>query len=105
MDAANIFEFPLKWQKGKGLDPKENSLHVQYLDRLCDTMVEAVKEKIDAVSKAIESEGSHKTYLEAVHHSLYCKKKAGAFMVRKQDCLIIQYHKRNLHECVLGIYL
>ena len=84
LDASNIFEFPLKWQKEKGLDPVGNSSHLHYLDSLCDKMVEALMKNIDTVSDAMEWAASNEAYLEAVHHSIYCKEKAGAFMVMLQ---------------------
>ena len=84
LDASNIFEFPLKWQKEKGLDPVENSSHLHYLENLCDKMVEALMKNIDTVSEAMEWEASNEAYFEAVHHSIYCREKAGAFMVMQQ---------------------
>eukprot|EP00731_Ephydatia_muelleri_P023326 Em0015g909a len=35
LESENIFEFQLKWQKNRGLDPEHNPSHSAYLDSLC----------------------------------------------------------------------
>ena len=81
LDSSNIFEFLIKWQKGKGLDPVENPSHKEYLQDASREMVAALKEKISAAAECLEHRVKDKVCQEAMHHSVYCKKKASTFMV------------------------
>lgn len=81
LDSTNIFEFLIKWQKGKGLDPVENPSHSEYLQDFSRDMVTALQEKISAAAECLEHTVKDKVCQEAMHHSMHCKKKASAFMV------------------------
>ena len=81
----------MRWQKGKGLNPADNSDHELYLKKMHETMVEAITEKLTAVCEAVEEEERNKTYLEVLHHSMYCRKKIQTFMVRLLRLQIYSY--------------
>lgn len=81
LDSTNIFEYLIKWQKGMGLDPVENSSHKEYLQEAGREMVAALKEKISAVAKCLQHHAKGKVCLELKHHAIYCKKKGNTFMV------------------------
>lgn len=81
LDSTNIFEFLIKWQRGKGLDPLEKTTHAEYLQELSLEMIDALKARISATAEAIESQSRDEICQEVMCHSVYCKKKATTFMV------------------------
>jgi len=81
LDTTNIFEFMVRWQKGKGLHPSENTAHEIYLKELCASMVDAVTKKLGAVCEAIEEEEKNQTFVEVLHHTLWGQKKIQIIMV------------------------
>lgn len=81
LDSTNIFEYIMKWHKGSGLDPIENSTHTEYLQDFSQELLTALKSKIDTVAETLQSEARNTTFQEVMHHSDYCLKKAKIFMV------------------------
>ena len=81
LDSTNIFEFHLKWQRGSGLDPVENSAHEDYLQQLCSEIATTLKTRISAAAETLEEGCGNSTCQEVMQHSAYCKKKAKTFMV------------------------
>ena len=84
LDSTNIFEFALKWQKGMGLDPDENSSHAEYLLELSSEIARTLTEKITAAAQELEELGEESggvVFQEVTQQSVYCCKKAATFMV------------------------
>lgn len=82
MDAGNIFEFLLKWQKGKGLDPSDNTAHAEYLEDLGLRMTTVLKDRITGVARMMDSGAGNSVFQETSYQNIYCKKKALATMVK-----------------------
>ena len=66
LDSTNIFEFLIKWQRGKGLDLGENSLHQDYLQELCKEMVATLTEKISSVANRLDNKTGGRLYQEVM---------------------------------------
>lgn len=75
MDSSNVLEFPVQWQKGKGLDPESNPAHLQYTTNFTQSFFDTVKEKmiIAATNFATISAVQGKVYQEAFLHLNHCK--------------------------------
>ncbi len=81
LDSTNIFEYSIKWQKGRGLDAKENSAHEEYLRELTEKMVTMLKERISTVAESLDCKAQDTLCQEVMCHSAYCRKKTKTFMV------------------------
>ena len=78
LDASNIFEFSLKWQKNKGLDPDLNS---EYLAKMSEKLTAALEATISDSAKFIQEHTGSAVYQEVLCHGTYCKEKAKDFLV------------------------
>ena len=81
LDSSNILEFPLKWQKGKGLDPMLNSCHADYLNDMCSTLCAAVEAKISSAAQVLSGKLASAVYDEVLWHATYCKRRVQHFVV------------------------
>ena len=81
LDATNIYEFPLKWQRNRGLDPDLNSTHSEYLAELCDKFFSIMEAKISDAANLLQMQTLHPVYQEVLHHGAYCREKAKDFLV------------------------
>ena len=81
LDSTNIFEYPIKWQKGRGLCPEENSTHEDYLRQLGEDMATTLKARISSTAEALDCKTRDVLCQEVIFHSAYCRKKAKSFMV------------------------
>ena len=75
LDASNICDFPLQWQKGKGLDPENNPSHGQYIASLCEAVRTSLIEKLEltAAERATKTDPQTDVYQEALLHVDHCK--------------------------------
>ena len=83
LESENIFEFSLKWQKGKGLDPTHNSSHSAYLEDLCQKFTSGLKRRIEDRAAFMSALDGHRTYQEVLHHGAYCRSRASTCLVCK----------------------
>ena len=81
LDSTNIFESLIKWQKGRGLDPEENSTHEEYLREFSEKMVETLRERINIAAESLDCKAQDSLCQEVMFHTAYCRKKAKCFMV------------------------
>ena len=73
LDASNIFEFPIKWERGKGLDPSTCQPHKEYLTEMCERVSRSLEQQISQAADMVGRETSHPNYQEVLTHSLHCR--------------------------------
>lgn len=83
LESENIFEFSLKWQKGKGFDPSHNPSHSAYLEDLCQKFTSGLKRRIEDRAAFMSAMDGHRTYQEVLHHGAYCRSHASTCLVCK----------------------
>lgn len=81
LEASNIFEFPIKWQKNSGLDPDNNSTHSQYLTSMCEKFSSTLESKIANTASLLRVQTSNTVYQEVLHHGACCQEHVQKFMV------------------------
>ena len=74
-------EFPLKWVKGRGLDPQHDSAHSKYLLKAYTTCVEHLKDRILSAVDEYNGTSGGALYKEVLFHGHYCKERAKEFKV------------------------
>ena len=72
LDACNIFEFLVKWQKNRGLDPNSCPEHSQYITDLCRQFSETLMEQLSQVASRVEQEMMHPVEQEVLLHAQHC---------------------------------
>ena len=81
LDVSNIFEFPVKWERGKGLDPTACQPHQDYLGQMCDRLSQSLEQQISLAAEAIDRQTCHATYQEVLTHGLHCRTVFNSHMV------------------------
>ena len=81
LDASNIFEFPVKWQKNKGVDPDLCPSHSDYLSEMCEKVSGALHQQISDAAALLELQSSNATHQEVLVHGAHCKKIVQKYMV------------------------
>ena len=84
LENTNIFEFPIKWAKGCGLDPRNDPTHSDYLQSLLATSTDFLQQKITAAAEWYEDHSGPELYKEALFHGHLCQEKAKQFRVSEQ---------------------
>lgn len=82
LDSSNIFEFPIKWERGKGLDPDSCPPHEDYLIQMCERVCHTLQEHISHAADIVHMQTCNATYQEVLVHSTHCQKIAQTYMVR-----------------------
>jgi len=67
LDPKSIFDFPIKWVKGLGLDIIGDDTHKAYIVEFCDQVLAAVKDKI---MQAIETTNSSFKVMEGLYQEV-----------------------------------
>ena len=70
---SNIFEFPIKWEKGKGLDPTSCQSHQDYLTQMCGSVSQSLEQQISLAADMVSRQTCHPTYQEVLVHSIHCR--------------------------------
>lgn len=83
LDPRNIFDFPVKWIKGLGLDTVGDDSHKAYISEFCDKVLATVKDKI---MQAIETTAlllkvMDGLYQEVLWHTHYANSKFKSYFV------------------------
>lgn len=73
LDSSNIHEFPIKWSKSKGLDVTDTVEHKQYMECLCDKVMEVMRECLKEMAAQVEKERSVPLFYEVVLHVQHFK--------------------------------
>lgn len=81
LDASNIFEFPVKWEKNKGVDPDLCPSHSDYLLEMCEKVSSALQKQISDAADLLNMQGSNATHQEVLIHGAHCKKIVQRYMV------------------------
>jgi hypothetical protein len=83
LEASSIMEFPLKWVKGRGLDPQHDSAHSKYLLKAYTTCVEHLKDRISSAVDEYNGTSGGALYKEVLFHGHYCKERAKEFKIHQ----------------------
>ena len=102
LDASNIFEFSLKWEKNKGLDPEQCPSHAQYLSEISEKMTGTIEQQITEAAHILQLQSSSRTYQEVLAHGAHCKEIVTKAMVYK---MYIYNNKQCFCNMVLYIYI
>ncbi|XP_064391895.1 NACHT domain- and WD repeat-containing protein 1-like isoform X1 [Halichondria panicea] len=78
LDSTNIFEFSLKWAKGKGVDTET---HTDYLTQLSEQLLTALQSMVTSGFTGHLQNSDGVTH-EILCHASYCKRKSLGFMDR-----------------------
>ena len=81
LENTNIFEFPIKWARGCGLDPQNDSTHSEYLHSLLTTSTDFLQQKITTAAEWHHEHSGSELYKEALFHGHLCQEKAKQFRV------------------------
>ena len=83
LDANNIFESPIKWQKNTGLDPNLSYAHSQYLTSMSERFSSTLETKIAKTADLLQAQTSSTSavYQEVLCHGAYCKEQVKKCMV------------------------
>ena len=82
LDASNIFEFLIKWQRGRGVDPSAYQPHEDYLMQMCEKVSNTFEQHISDAADILGMQSSNATYQEVLVHAVHCRKIAKSCMVR-----------------------
>ena len=82
LDVSNIFEFPIKWQQDKGLDPATCPLHEEYLTQMCGKVSLNLEQRITEAADRASMQSSNATYQEVLTHGGYCRNIVQTCVVR-----------------------
>lgn len=85
LDASNIFEFLVKWQKNRGLDPNSCPEHSQYITDLCRQFSETLMGKLSQVAGEVEQEMLHPVQQEVLLHAQHCTELIRQSLVREMQ--------------------
>lgn len=83
LDASNIYEFPIKWQRGKGVDPATCPSHETYLTQMCERVCQCLEQHISRAADIINIQSHNSTYQEVLTHNTHCRKLYQTYMVCK----------------------
>ena len=81
LESENIFEFQLKWQKNRGLDPEHNPSHSAYLESLCKRLTSGLERRIGDMAAFMSVLDVNRTYQEVLHHGAYCRSQGTSCLV------------------------
>ena len=91
LENTNIFEFPIKWAKGSGLDPQNDPTHSEYLQSLLTTSIDFLLKKITTAAEWYREHFGTELCKEALFHGHLCQEKAKQFRVSGQVPGCTQY--------------
>ncbi|XP_065903262.1 NACHT domain- and WD repeat-containing protein 1-like isoform X2 [Dysidea avara] len=106
LDPRSIYDFPIKWIKGLGLDVAGDEMHNAYIVELCNTTLATLKSKITEVMTPTTSalkllDG---LYQEIVWHTHYATSKLEDFYERKEISSKIVEYVNGYEEKPLALY-
>lgn len=83
LDPTNIFDFPIKWIKGLGLDTVGDDSHKAYIAEFCgkvlDTMKDKIMQEMEATSLSLKVMDG--LYQEVLWHTHYATSKFKNYFV------------------------
>ena len=85
LDSSNVFEFPVKWERGKGLDPTNCQPHEGYLSRMCERVRQSLEQQISLAADTVNRQTCHTTYQETLTHGVHCQTLLKSHMVHKKQ--------------------
>ena len=113
MDPRSIYDFPIKWIKGLGLDVAGDEMHKAYIIELCNTTLATLKSRITEImtptTSALNLLGG--LYQEIVWHTHYATSKLKNFYV---SVFLLQYELQYISStsvwlivttCLCTVYL
>ena len=85
LDSSNVFEFPVKWERGRGLDPTNCQPHEDYLSRMCERVRQSLEQQISLAADTVNRQTCHTTYQETLTHGVHCQTLLKSHMVDKKQ--------------------
>ena len=82
LDASNIHEFPIKWQRGKGVDPTLCPSHEAYLTDMCERVSLCLEGHISEAADTVNMQCSNSVYQEVLTHNYHCRELYQTYMVQ-----------------------